>query len=307
LGESFGIDSVWLEEHHSIRDHYWPSPLVALAGLATRTEHILIGTDIAVMPFYHPVRLAEDSAMLDVMSRGRFILGVAIGYHPGEFALYQVPMELRGARLDEGLQLIRKLWREEKVSFSGRFFNVENGTIEPRPSSDLSIWLGGWGELALKRAARLADAWLPGPTADLEKLLQAQALYHQNLEELGIPPESRPMPITREIILATSDSLARKMAQEHLMISYRDEYGGGKWKHPLIGNQDDTPVDQFEALSRNRFLIGSPDTVISQIKRFREIFKMDHLICRMYFPGIPHKFILQEIELLAKEVIPAFR
>ena len=64
-GEELGFDSVWLEEHHSIRNHYWPSPLMALAGIATRTTRVLLGTDIVVLPFYHPVRAAEDTAMLD--------------------------------------------------------------------------------------------------------------------------------------------------------------------------------------------------------------------------------------------------
>ena len=70
-GEELGFDSVWLEEHHSIRNHYWPSPLMALAAIATRTKRVLLGTDIVVLPFYHPVRAAEDTAMLDVISNGR--------------------------------------------------------------------------------------------------------------------------------------------------------------------------------------------------------------------------------------------
>jgi probable F420-dependent oxidoreductase len=307
LGEQLGFDSVWLEEHHGIRDHYWPSPLVALAGIATRTERILFGTDIVVMPFYHPVRVAEDSAMLDVMSHGRFILGAAIGYKPDEFALYQVPMEKRGARFEEAIQLIRSLWTEEQVSFAGRHYQVEGLKIEPRPAQPVPLWLGGWGELSLERAARLADAWLPGPTAGLDKLLAAQKTYHAHLQARGIEPSSRPRPLTREVVIASTDALAREAAEKHLMISYRDEYGGGKWKHPLIGAEDRAPVDQFGDLSRDRFLVGSPDTVIRQLQRFQETFGVDHLICRLYFPGLEHAFIMDEIRLLAKEVFPAFK
>jgi alkanesulfonate monooxygenase SsuD/methylene tetrahydromethanopterin reductase-like flavin-dependent oxidoreductase (luciferase family) len=82
--EELGFDSVWMEEHHSVTDHYWPSPLPVLAGFATRTTRMRLGTDILVAPFYHPVRLAEDAAMLDVMSGGRFVPGIAIGYKPDE-------------------------------------------------------------------------------------------------------------------------------------------------------------------------------------------------------------------------------
>ena len=98
-GEALGFDSVWLEEHHGIHNHYWPSPLMALAGIATRTSQILLGTDIVVLPFYHPVRVAEDVGMLDIISGGRAIFGAAIGYRAPEFALYDVALEGRGGAL----------------------------------------------------------------------------------------------------------------------------------------------------------------------------------------------------------------
>jgi probable F420-dependent oxidoreductase len=309
LGEELGFHSVWLEEHHGVKNHYWPSPLVALAGAATCTERILLGTDIIVMPFYHPVRVAEDVAMLDIMSSGRFILGAAIGYKPDEFALYEVPLEMRGARFEEAIQLIRQLWTEDKVHFDGTYYKVDGLSIEPRPAagSPPPLWLGGWGKLSLMRAARYGDAWVPGPTANLEKLLSAQQTYRANLEEAGIDPATRPTPLTREVVIAATDEEARAMAERHLLINYRDEYGGGKWKHPLIGAEDDAPVDEFDAIARDRFLVGSPDTVIKQLQLFVDTFGVDHLICRLYFPGIPHAFIMDELRLLAREVMPAFR
>ena len=97
------------------------------------------------------------------------------------------------------------------------------------------------------------------------------------------------------------------MAEKHLLVNYRDEYGGGSWKHPLIGSQDPTPVADLEAIGRDRFLVGSPETIIDKIHNFRAAFGVDHLICRLFFPGMPHQFIMEEIRLLAQEVIPAFR
>ncbi len=309
FGESLGFDSVWLEEHHGIKDHYWPSPLTALAGIATRTERLLFGTDVLVMPFYHPVRLAEDGAMLDVMSGGRFILGAAIGYKPDEFALYQAAMQMRGARFEEAIALIRQLWSRERVDFDGKYYQIPGLKIEPRPTSHAGppIWLGGWGELSLARAACLGDAWLPGPTADLERLLQAQRIYLQKLMESGRDPAGHPRPLTREVVIAQNDELAREMALKHLLISYRDEYGTQEWQHPLIGREGSAPIGSFEAISRDRFIVGSPATVVQQLKRFQAAFGFDHLICRLYFPGLPHDFIMEELKLLAAEVIPALR
>ena len=303
-GEELGFDSVWLEEHHSIHNHYWPSPLMALAGIATRTTRVLLGTDIVVLPFYHPVRIAEDTAMLDVISGGRAILGAAIGYRPPEFELYDVSLDDRGARYVEMLKIMRTLWTQDQVEYKGRFFNIK-GNIEPKPTRPIPLWLGGWGELSLKRAAQLGDAWVPGPTANLEKLLNAQKQYRAFLTDAGKAPADAPNPLTREVVIADTREQAWELAEKFVMVNYRDEYSGG-WKHPLIGSQDQTPI-ALDSLSNDRFIIGNPDDCITQIKRFEETFGVDHLICRLYFAGMPHDHIMTELKLLAKEVFPAIQ
>ena len=308
LGEELGFTSVWLEEHHGVKNHYWPSPLMGLAGVASHTDRILLGTDILIMPFYNPVRLAEDAAMLDIISGGRLIVGAAIGYKPDEFALYQVELEKRGERFAEAISLIKELWTNNEVTFSGKHYQVPGLKIEPKPVQQPHppLWIGGWGKLSLARAAYIGDAWIPGPTASLEKLVEAQEIYLANLNTAGIDPASRAHPLTREVVIAETDALAQEMAEKHLLINYRDEYGGGVWKHPLIGNEDPSPVSEFEAISHDRFLVGSPEKIIRQIQHFQSYLDFDHLICRLYFPGVPHEFIMNELQLLANEVMPAF-
>jgi len=303
-GEELGFDSVWIEEHHGVKDHYWPSPLPVLAGFASRTSRMLLGTDILVFPFYHPVRLAEDAALLDVISGGRFILGTAIGYKPDEFALYDTPLEKRGARFEEGLKLVKALWTHETVTFKGRYYTVERGRIEPKPLSKPHppVWIGGWGDLALKRAATLAQNWIPGPTADLARLLDGkrQFLAHRAAEGLTAPITE--WPLTRDVIIADTDRQARELAARHIMVSYRHEYAGG-WKHPFIDASIATDLDR---LMKDRFLIGGPDQVVAGIRRFVEVYGITHLICRLFFPGMPHAHIMRELDLLAREVMPAF-
>jgi probable F420-dependent oxidoreductase len=301
--EDLGFDSVWMEEHHSVTDHYWPSPLPVLAGFATRTTRMRLGTDILVAPFYHPVRLAEDAAMLDVMSGGRFVLGIAIGYKPDEFALYGAALEKRGARFEEQLAVMNALWTQDRVAFHGTDYTVD-GRLEPRPVTrpHPPVWIGGWGDITLRRAATLADNWVPGPTADLARLLAGKQQFLANRRAAGRNEAVTEWPLTRDVIIADTDREARELAEKHIMISYRKEYAGG-WRHPFI---DASIATDLDALMQNRFLIGGPDQVVRALRPFVTEYGMTHLICRVFFPGMPHRHIMRELELIAKEVRPAF-
>jgi probable F420-dependent oxidoreductase len=309
LGEELGFDSVWMEEHHGITDHYWPSPLMVLAGFATRTSRVQLGTDVVVLPFHHPLKVAEDAAMLDVISIGRLILGVAIGYRPEEFAAFGQPLEMRGARFEEQIAIIRRLWSEESVTFEGKHFTLNNVRMEPKPvqGANIPIYLGAWGPIGMRRAATIADAWIPGPVADLPKILAAREQYHAELRKVGKDPAGVPQPLTREVVIAATETQARELAEKHLMVNYRHEYGGGTWNHPLIDSSDKVTVSALDAIGKDRFVVGTPDQCIDKIKMFQQATGADHFICRLFFPGMPHEHIMQELRLLAKEVMPAFK
>jgi probable F420-dependent oxidoreductase len=301
--EELGFDSVWMEEHHSVTNHYWPSPLPVLAGFATRTSRLTLGTDIIVAAFHHPVRLAEDVAMLDVISNGRIVLGIAIGYKPDEFALYGVDLEKRGARFEEQLAIMKGLWTQERVQFTGTYYTLE-GRLEPKPvqKPHPPVWIGGWGDITLRRAATLADNWIPGPTADLKRLLAGKQQFLERRRAAGLAAPAE-WPLTRDVIIADTDQRARELAEEHIMVAYRREYAGG-WRHPFIDASIATDLDK---LAEDRFIIGSPEQCVRRLRRFVEEYGMTHLICRMFFPGMPHAHIMRGLELLAREVMPAFR
>ncbi|OFX30278.1 MAG: hypothetical protein A2Z07_01585 [Armatimonadetes bacterium RBG_16_67_12] len=297
--EQAGFDSVWLSEHHGVRDHYWPSPVMMLAAFAARTDRVLLGTNIIVLPFYHPLRVVEEAATLQVLSKGRAILGVGMGYREDEYAAYGVPTRERGRRYEEGLAALRHLMARNGDAFDGQFFHLAPIAIDPWAA--FPVWAGGWGRENLRRAAVYADVWIPGPVADLRRLLECRDQYDGFLRRAGLDPADRPRPLTRELIIAPTEAEALEAAGRYLLPIYRDEYGGG-WKHGLV---DPSRAHDLEAIGAQRFIVGSPDQVIEGIRFFADRFGCDHMIFRLYGPRTPHAFIMEEIALLGDEVLPA--
>ena len=164
------------------------------------------------------------------------------------------------------------------------------------------MWIGGWGDVTLRRAALLADAWLPGPTADLPRLLRSQAQVLTHRQAAGLPA-SIEWPVTRELCIAETEGEARELADRHLMLAYGKEYGG-TWKHPFI---DAATAADLDRLAADRFLIGTPDRIVRDLQRFVREYGMTHVIFRLFKPGMPHETILRQLELLGREVLPAFR
>ena len=244
--------------------------------------------------------------MLDIMSDGRFILGAAIGYRPDDFDLFHVALRNRGARLEEQVKLLHLLWSEDNVDFNGRFFQLSGATVEPKPLTPGGppIWLGCWGDLSLRRAATLCDAWLPAGTPDLPNLLECQAKYRSFLREAGKDLAAVPTPLPRSMVIAETREKAIEMA-EPIRLHYRDEYGGA-WQHPLIGALDPSRFNDVLDIGRDRFIIGNPEDCIREIRRYQEQFGVDHLMCVVGSAETPHEFVMNSLRLIANEVMPAF-
>src|SRR5437899_676206 len=130
--KSAGFSSIWLGEHHN-HPLLYPAPLIALSAVASRTRSIRLGTGVLLLPLYHPVTVAEEAAMVDVISGGRLILGIGAGYAPEEFATFGFSIKERGSRLEESAALLERLWTEENVTHRGRHYQLDKVTVVPRP------------------------------------------------------------------------------------------------------------------------------------------------------------------------------
>ena len=158
--EGLGFDSVWLTEHHFCEDGYTPSPLVVAAAIGQATERMRIGTNLMLLPLADPLRLAEDSATLSILTGGRFDLGVGLGYRQVEFDYFGRKISHRPSLMEEGVSLLRKAWSGEPIEHQGQRFQVDGLAVSPVAANPPRLFMGGMSEPAIARAARLGDGFL---------------------------------------------------------------------------------------------------------------------------------------------------
>lgn len=176
--EEIGVDSLWLQEMV-----FGPlvEPFLGMAHALSRTEHLKVGTGVAVLPGRHPVLVAKELATLAGLAPGRVLPAFGLQpARPNERALFPVPSGRRGAVFDESLELLRLLLRQENVSFTGQYFTVDGASVGPLPPKPVDIWTGGSAPGALRRAGRLADGWLgsfltPDESRAAREAIQASA------------------------------------------------------------------------------------------------------------------------------------
>jgi probable F420-dependent oxidoreductase len=300
--EAAGFDSIWLGEHHN-NPVLYPAPLIGLAAVASRTRSIGLGTGVLLLPLYHPVMVAEEGAMVDVISGGRLILGVGAGYAPEEFAAFGCSLKERGSRLEESASLLHRLWTEENVTHRGQHYQVEHATIAPRPVQRPRppIWFGAWAEPAIRRAARLGDAWFVGPSANLNEIAPCARLYEKACREIG--KGAGQVALFRYVFVASSTKEAISAAGEPFIQAFERMYF--RWPHPVV-KRPAVPLT-IERLAEDRIIFGDPATCVKEIIRFRSGLGAKNLVCRFSVPGIPREACQRSLDLFTREVMPSLR
>jgi len=302
-GESHGFDDVWLSEHHFIEDGYLPSIMPMAAAIAARTKRIRISSGVLLMPFHNPVRLAEDIAVVDVISGGRFELGVGVGFKHEEFEGFGVPFKERGARTNQSLEIIRRLLGGETVTFKSEFFDFKNVKVTPEPIQrpHPPIWLGGFTPAALRRAARYGDGFtVPGATRDV---------YDQYVTELK--KQNRPTENIRFasafwcLIVSNDPEKTFAEAADHI-IYQANNYSA--WLSAAELSPLSEHLRDREQLRQSGLLqVVDPDTAIKLIRDFANNVPITHFYSWTLPPGLPPRWAQSHLELFASKVIPAFR
>ena len=298
--EELGWDDVWLSEHHFVEDGYTPSMLPIAAAIAARTRRIHIGTSVLLLPLHDPIRVAEDAATVDILSDGRLELGVAIGYRRAEFSGFGVPHDERGARMDEALPVLRRLLAGERFSFHGTYYRYGEIELHPKPvQQPPRIWVGGFSPPAVRRAARLGDGFIA-----IGAVRPLVDLYRSELGKLGKDPDAHEVAAGAAWLLVSRDPERRwREAREHFRYQI-DLYA--QW-FGEVGMGVARAVKSDDDLREQGVMVVRPEQAVEQIAAYVE----QHGVTRFYGwtlpPGLPPEWSDEHVELMAREVMPAFR
>jgi alkanesulfonate monooxygenase SsuD/methylene tetrahydromethanopterin reductase-like flavin-dependent oxidoreductase (luciferase family) len=305
LVRQLGFDSVWGGEHH-ITDGYHYFPLLPLMQrLAAEAEGLELGTNIVLLPLHNPMEIAEIGAFLDVITGGKFNLGVGLGYRPEEFNMFRVPIKQRVGRMVEGVEIIRRLWREDNVTHHGKYWQFDNMTIRPRPLQQPAppVLIAAQVDAAVERAATIGDGWCMVSTPRTDGMVKHIDLYKEKRREAELP-EAEHMVRLYEVCCAEDEETALRRAAPYLIEKYA---AYAAWGLPgLTFNPEDSPEEQLRKLAVDRFGVGTPDQVVEALLNQYRI-GVNHVTMRTSWPGMPQEDILASLEMIGTKVLPEVR
>ena len=307
FAEEMNFNSVWLSEHHFLEDGYCSSPLTMAAAMAAVTERVRIGTGALILTLHNPVRIAEDAATVDLISNGRFDLGVAIGYRKEEFEGFDIPMRQRPSRIEEGVEIIEKCWESGPFSYEGKRFSFSNIDVTPKPvQKPIPIYVGAFEEPAVRRAGRLGYPLLIGPGRTVPMIMDTLGWYNDEAERAGRDPSLTEHVLLRETYLGETVEEALSGGTEYIINMYRFYLSLGV-KIVIRGKSITDPDDPyFEYMAEDRFMIGTPEHCAREVRKYADKTGIRNIMCRMVFPQAPREAVSRSIELFGKEVIPEF-
>lgn len=300
--ESIGFEGAWVPEHHMAADGYMPSPLVVLAAIAARTQTIKLGSAIALAPLYHPVRFAEECSVLDILSNGRLEMAVAVGYRRSEAEALGIDFSARGRRTDEFLEIVRRLWAGETLSYEGQHFALKKASIAPTPPrGHIPLYLGGFTDKALERAAKFGDGYFGN-----EEVCE---LYYQKLRARGKDPADARVRLQGLFTLVAHDP---DKAMEELAPHFHyvnNAYGQWLSEDRASTGFADASLKPMtlEAFKKSGILrILTPARAIDLFNQMLSRVPVEHYM--MMLPaGLPASKFSEYAQVFATEVIPAFR
>ena len=305
--ERLGFDGVWVSEHHFTDDGYMSALLPVLAAIAARTERVALGTNVALAPLYHPLRFAEDAAAVDLISGGRLLLGLAIGYRDAEFEAFAVPKRERVDRVVECVEVCRKAWTGEPFDHDGPVVSASGLTVRPAPVGPPEIWLGGWVDAAIERAAAMADGYI-SPVGALDDTRRRLDVLDTAASKHG--RERLPIATACWCSLGGA-SPAVERGIRHLYANYERWYSsssdgaGGRAVGEAIAGLAAFPAGEAPP----GVVTGSAQQLVDALAPLAEIGRERtyRMAVRLHYPGMDRAEVLEQLGAFVAEVVPSLR
>lgn len=298
--ERAGFDSMLFSEHHQQDVGDWPNPLLLATAVAARTEKLRIGTCVTLLPLHDAVQVAEDLATLDVLSKGRAILGVGLGYAPEDVGLLTRTTVASGIRMEESLTILNRAWEAEDVSLVGDYYTLDRARIRPKPvqTPRPPIWGGGLADVAVDRCARLADAWISTSATSIAEVSDAASRYRAACASHSAEPH---VVVVRDAFITDGEAIPQEV-EDGLFDTHGRYARMGRWDKVLAGRRwDELP---FEELIRDRMIVGGANHCRSEIARWAESTSADYFLLRFSHATAPSpETVLEAIERFGREVI----
>lgn len=305
LARDAGLDSVSVSHHYLLTPFQMLQPLPLLGRLAPESGAMRLITNIFLLTIHAPAYVAEQVATLDVLTGGRLVFGVGLGYRGEEFEAFGTEMKTRVSRFVEALEVARRLWTEDAVTHAGRHFRLTGARLllKPVQRPHPPIWIAASGDAAFERAARHGDACVINPHASLPTVERQMGLYRAALAKAGKPFPAE-APIFKECSVAPTREAALRQAEPYLLQKYK-AYADWGLDRPLP--REERLAVPYEELVRDRFIVGAPDECRAEMERYRRVLGVNHFLLRLQWPGMPQRLVLEQIALLGERLIPALR
>jgi alkanesulfonate monooxygenase SsuD/methylene tetrahydromethanopterin reductase-like flavin-dependent oxidoreductase (luciferase family) len=287
-----GFSSLWFPHHWLTTPMQMLQITSMMAYVAAHAEGMTIGSNILILPPLNPVAVAEEAATLDVLTGGRFILGIGQGYRPPEFEAFGIPLAERAPRFNESITLMQRLWTEERVTHAGRFYKVTDSGIGLKPvrPGGPPLYIAAQADVSVKRAARIGDAWLIVNSGGIGKVAPLMKTYRAALTEYG--RTAAEYPITVECYVGERNATAHDECRGPLEYKYNAYASWG-----LPGRKAEKT---FEDFAKDKFIIGDTSAVKEEIARYRDLLGVDHFVMRCNWPGLEQAKTLATIKRLGQ-------
>ena len=297
-----GFSLIATGQHYLAAPYQMSTSLTLLARLAADAGDMQVAATVILVPLHNPVELAESIATLDAITNGKFVFGVGLGYRDEEYTAFGVQRGERVGRMNEAMDLIKRLWSEDEIEFNGNYYTVPKTKLSTKPVQNPHppIWVAANNDVAIRRAARWGYPWLINPHATVPMVADQWTRYKAALEEFGNPVPDE-LPMMREMYVAEDRETAYIESQPFLEAKYKAYADWGQDK--ALPGEESFSVP-YQDLAKDRFLLGSPDDIVDEFRRYHDELGVNHMICRMQWPGMPQEQVLKQIELLGREVIP---